>query len=239
MRPPAAPAPATNPAPGPLPGGPPFCSPASLLGQLSNGSVVWESRSTTQLSADGSSYETHTATPQLAAVRGCRLRRFTAAAARACLAGRPMLWLGDSLTRYQFLSFIYFLVGGGPLSGLQGPMRVQHKTEKGGRGHTLPKNLCGHKDTLAPSHPVPLRAAPALRPHRSLATGQHRFGARRGSPAPPGSLSGRAGGSTIKVGLGGRREGQTGVNTGCWAVLHTGAMYRAIMATSCRDSGHA
>lgn len=39
----------------------------------------------------------------------CQLRRLTAASARKCLDGKYVMFIGDSLTRYQYLSFAYFL----------------------------------------------------------------------------------------------------------------------------------
>jgi hypothetical protein len=39
----------------------------------------------------------------------CRLVRLTAADARTCLANKTLLFVGDSITRYQYLSFVHFL----------------------------------------------------------------------------------------------------------------------------------
>lgn len=39
----------------------------------------------------------------------CQLRRLTAASARRCLAGKYVVFVGDSLSRYQYLSLAYFL----------------------------------------------------------------------------------------------------------------------------------
>ena len=43
---------------------------------------------------------------------GCRLRRLTGGEARACLNGRHLDWVGDSLTRYQYMSMAWFLSKG-------------------------------------------------------------------------------------------------------------------------------
>ncbi|EFN58654.1 hypothetical protein CHLNCDRAFT_140917 [Chlorella variabilis] len=51
------------------------------------------------------------AMPKLA-LSDCRLRRFTAEEARTCLAGRPVVFVGDSLSRYSFLSLAAFLHNG-------------------------------------------------------------------------------------------------------------------------------
>ncbi|KAI7842769.1 hypothetical protein COHA_003517 [Chlorella ohadii] len=53
----------------------------------------------------------------------CKLRRFTPEAARKCLEGRPLVMIGDSLTRYQYIALIYFLEFGrwpAPLRGAAG-----------------------------------------------------------------------------------------------------------------------
>lgn len=45
-------------------------------------------------------------------LRYCSLRRYSAAVARKCLRDRRVLFLGDSVTRYQYLSLAYFLATG-------------------------------------------------------------------------------------------------------------------------------
>jgi hypothetical protein len=40
---------------------------------------------------------------------GCRLRRFTGDEARKCLSGRHVAFVGDSVTRYQYISLAFFL----------------------------------------------------------------------------------------------------------------------------------
>jgi hypothetical protein len=42
----------------------------------------------------------------------CRLKRFTSSEAKKCLSGHHMLLIGDSVTRYQYISLIYFLEHG-------------------------------------------------------------------------------------------------------------------------------
>ena len=39
----------------------------------------------------------------------CRLRRHSAEAARSCLSGKHIAFIGDSVTRYEYLSLVYFL----------------------------------------------------------------------------------------------------------------------------------
>lgn len=46
--------------------------------------------------------------PQLA-LRQCSLRRITHREALDCLAGRPLVLIGDSVMRYQYLSLAHFL----------------------------------------------------------------------------------------------------------------------------------
>mmetsp|Transcript_5297 Transcript_5297/g.16036 ORF Transcript_5297/g.16036 Transcript_5297/m.16036 type:complete len:215 (+) Transcript_5297:2769-3413(+) len=45
-------------------------------------------------------------------LEACRLRRLGAAATRACLAGQRIVFLGDSVMRYQFTSLVHFLASG-------------------------------------------------------------------------------------------------------------------------------
>jgi hypothetical protein len=39
----------------------------------------------------------------------CRLKRFTHAEALSCLKNKPMVWIGDSITRYQYMAMAFFL----------------------------------------------------------------------------------------------------------------------------------
>ncbi|GAX75132.1 hypothetical protein CEUSTIGMA_g2576.t1 [Chlamydomonas eustigma] len=43
----------------------------------------------------------------------CRLRRLPVSGAAACLAGKRLVFLGDSISRYHYLSLIHFLASGG------------------------------------------------------------------------------------------------------------------------------
>jgi hypothetical protein len=42
----------------------------------------------------------------------CRLKRYTSSEARQCLSNKHLAFIGDSLTRYQYLSLAYFLERG-------------------------------------------------------------------------------------------------------------------------------
>jgi hypothetical protein len=79
-----------------------------VSGLQANSSVAWQVLATTQLAPNGSAWETAAARTRLE-LRHCALRRFTPAEARKCLAGRPLVVIGDSLSRYQYMSLIYFL----------------------------------------------------------------------------------------------------------------------------------
>lgn len=80
----------------------PACDLAALDGLLGPGvDLVWA----TPAHPNG----TVAGLPRLEVQRRCRLRRFTAEQARACLAGRPLVFIGDSLTRYQYVTLLYFL----------------------------------------------------------------------------------------------------------------------------------
>lgn len=90
----------------------PYCTPDDLQGLLANGSVHWRSppppRRQAGLWRAPALPSTH---PQLYLDR-CSLRRFTAPEARRCLAAKPLIMIGDSVTRYQFLSLITWLDSG-------------------------------------------------------------------------------------------------------------------------------
>ncbi|KAL3786590.1 hypothetical protein HJC23_008186 [Cyclotella cryptica] len=51
----------------------------------------------------------HDGSQELTLPTTCQLKRYTAHEAGMCLKGKSLLFIGDSLTRYQFLSFAYFL----------------------------------------------------------------------------------------------------------------------------------
>ena len=86
----------------------PPCNASLVSGLQANSSVAWQVLATTQLAPNGSAWETAAARTRLE-LRHCALRRFTPAEARKCLAGRPLVVIGDSLSRYQYMSLIYFL----------------------------------------------------------------------------------------------------------------------------------
>jgi hypothetical protein len=59
------------------------------------------------------------AKPPQYSVEACRVHRFTAKEARTCLRDQHIAFAGDSTTRYQYLSMVYFLVRVEPPSRLQ------------------------------------------------------------------------------------------------------------------------
>ena len=65
----------------------------------------------------------------------CRLKRYTAQQAGTCLRNKNLLFIGDSLTRYQFLSLAYFL------EHQKWPQRFLSGTGNGGDG-----SQCQHVD---------------------------------------------------------------------------------------------
>ena len=106
QKPAAAPAPAA--ATPPSTAKPP-CSAALLSSLLSNTSVSWVGRAAAAVDpSTPGSWQLLQPDARLRLAH-CRLRRFSGPEARACLAGRPVLMLGDSLTRYQYISLMYFL----------------------------------------------------------------------------------------------------------------------------------
>lgn len=90
----------------PLPPAQPACTMADLDGLMEDGFFSWGSWETLY----GNSRSAATAAsalpvaplvrPPWLEVERCTLRRFTAAAARHCLAGRPLVMIGDSVTRW-------------------------------------------------------------------------------------------------------------------------------------------
>ena len=94
----------------------PACTPSQLHGELNASSVFWEGQGTVSLGAGGglrAGWSPGAPPPRLQMV-GCALRRFTAAEARACLAGRPLLFLGDSITRCECWAPLLCLLPGPP-----------------------------------------------------------------------------------------------------------------------------
>jgi hypothetical protein len=51
----------------------------------------------------------HDGSRELTLPQTCQLKRYTAHQARRCLTDKSMLFIGDSLTRYQYFSLVYFL----------------------------------------------------------------------------------------------------------------------------------
>ncbi|KAL4438729.1 hypothetical protein ABPG77_006333 [Micractinium sp. CCAP 211/92] len=93
---------------------PPHCS---FRGPLPLGAVRWSQAN---------------ATADQLAVRGCQLRRFSHAQAQRCLAGKRLVFVGDSVTRYQYLTLLYFLERGdwpAPLGGVPGEPSVANEHE--------------------------------------------------------------------------------------------------------------
>ena len=63
----------------------------------------------------------HDGSRELTLPNTCRLKRYTAQDARLCLQHRHLAMVGDSLTRYQYLSFMFFIENGTRLRGLDDP----------------------------------------------------------------------------------------------------------------------
>lgn len=86
----------------------PPCNLTLLSGLLPEGSAIWSSASASSQEDPPPSFLN---TPRLS-LRHCTLRRFTAHQATACLAHRPIVFIGDSLSRYSFLALASFLHNG-------------------------------------------------------------------------------------------------------------------------------
>lgn len=71
----------------------PFANGAFLTSRANQ--VVWKMR--------------HDGSRELTLPHTCRLKRYTAQQASRCLQNKHLLFIGDSLTRYQYLSLAYFL----------------------------------------------------------------------------------------------------------------------------------
>jgi hypothetical protein len=76
----------------------------------------------------------------------CSLKRYSGQEARQCLAGKHLNLIGDSLTRYQYLSLAYFIHHGKypPRFGLEEPCR--HKDERGEPTCSSQPHLCMEGD---------------------------------------------------------------------------------------------
>lgn len=93
---------------------PPYCAFNTLLPR---GEVHWSK-------ANG--------TADQLSVRGCSLRRMGHAEAKQCLAGKRLVFIGDSVTRYQYLTLLHFLDRGrwpAPLGGDPGEPSVANERE--------------------------------------------------------------------------------------------------------------
>ena len=85
---------------------PPACTASNLHGLIENGTITWGcGAASCNLTAPASNatpaaaQQPHWQAPSLQ-LSSCRLRRFTPEAARACLEGRSLVMIGDSLTRW-------------------------------------------------------------------------------------------------------------------------------------------
>lgn len=90
------------------PAEPPICTAADLDGLLEDGELSWGTwealYNTTSNSSGGGGSRGSGAVPPpwrppWLQAKHCTLRRFTADAARKCLSGRPLVMIGDSVTR--------------------------------------------------------------------------------------------------------------------------------------------
>ena len=79
----------------------------------------------------------------------CALKRYTAAQVKSCLQSKHLMFIGDSLTRYQYLSLVYFL------EHERWPQRFSiiadpcpHKDEAGMDACSTPNepNVCAERD---------------------------------------------------------------------------------------------
>lgn len=76
-------------------------------------------------------------------LRDCILRRFSRESARSCVAGNHLLVMGDSISRFQYLSLVSLLHHGFPESSGT-PWRLRHASRRGGLGADEEFNLCLH-----------------------------------------------------------------------------------------------
>jgi hypothetical protein len=76
---------------------------------LNDSAASWHASSTAQYNAAAGEWRSEPAGAGRLSLGACQLRRFTAGEARACLAWRPLVMIGDSITRYQYMSLIHFL----------------------------------------------------------------------------------------------------------------------------------
>ena len=80
----------------------------------------------------------------------CRLKRYTAQEASQCLAGKSVLFIGDSLTRYQYLSLVYFLEYDRYPPHFQAKVPCNHVDKDGKKTCSDPDdpNVCAEGDWL-------------------------------------------------------------------------------------------
>jgi len=80
----------------------------------------------------------------------CRLKRYTANQAGKCLKNKNLLFVGDSLTRYQFLSFTYFLEHKNWPSRFRMATKraCNHVDEHGNKACSTLPNVCAEGDWL-------------------------------------------------------------------------------------------
>ena len=102
----------------------PLCTDVKKIPGMENGAFITRDDGSWQYRVDGSREYT---------LDTCRLKRFTPAEARQCLAGHHMLWIGDSVSRYQFLVLAYFLEHGTwpPRFGMPRTDKCEHIDEFG------------------------------------------------------------------------------------------------------------
>ena len=139
-------------APPPLPA----CNLTLLSGQLPSDSAVW-SRLEPDISSPTHADQGPSSFSAQIALQHCTLRRLTASEVRGCLANRPLVFIGDSITRYAYLSLVAFLEHGAWPSLADQPS-------------LLFKKQWGAKGELFPSGAAPLgltcrRCVPAVLPH--------------------------------------------------------------------------
>ena len=81
----------------------PLCTDLKKYPNMQNGAFITRDPGHWRYRMDGSREYT---------VDTCRLKRFTSEEAKSCLAGHHVVFIGDSVTRYQFLSLVYFIEHG-------------------------------------------------------------------------------------------------------------------------------
>lgn len=119
------------------PAEPPACTADDLNGLLKDGELSWGTWEAlyNESSSSGSGAVPPPWRPPWLQAKRCMLRRFTPETARKCLSGRPLVMIGDSVTRYQYLTLLYFLEFGkwpAPLLGGAGAPSPVIEREWGG-----------------------------------------------------------------------------------------------------------